>query len=49
MGILAVALENTPALPIYPRRMNTSKIGAGLALPCAAQTLAGKGSAGAGI
>lgn len=48
MGILAVALENTPAFPTYPRRMNTSEIGAGLALPYAAQTIAGKGGAGAG-
>jgi Na+/proline symporter len=48
MGILAVALENTPAFPTYPRRMNTAEIGAGLALPYAAQTIAGKGGAGAG-
>ncbi|TVY41695.1 putative urea active transporter [Lachnellula subtilissima] len=48
MGILAVALENTPAFPTYPRRMNTKEIGAGLALPYAAQTIAGKGGAGAG-
>lgn len=48
MGILAVALENTPAFPTYPRRMNTSEVGAGLALPYAAITIAGKGGAGAG-
>ena len=48
MGILAVALENTPAFPTFPRRMNTAEIGAGLALPYAAQTIAGKGGAGAG-
>jgi urea-proton symporter len=48
MGILAVALENTPAFPTYPRRMNTSEVGAGLALPYAAVTIAGKGGAGAG-
>ncbi|TVY49185.1 putative urea active transporter 1 [Lachnellula cervina] len=47
MGILAVALENTPAFPTYPRRMNTKEIGAGLTLPFAAQTIAGKGGAGA--
>jgi Na+/proline symporter len=47
MGIAAVALENTPAFPTYPRRMNASEIGAGLALPYAAQTIAGKGGAGA--
>lgn len=48
MGIVAVALENTPAFPTFPRRMNTSEIGAGLALPFAAQTISGKGGAGAG-
>jgi urea-proton symporter len=48
MGILAAALENTTAFPTYPRRMNTQEIGAGLALPYAAQTIAGKGGAGAG-
>jgi SSS family transporter len=47
MGILAVALENTPAFPTYPRRMNAQEVGAGLALPYAAQTIAGKGGAGA--
>ncbi|QDS69458.1 hypothetical protein FKW77_006062 [Venturia effusa] len=47
MGILAVALENIPAFPTYPRRMNTSEVGAGLALPYAAITVAGKGGAGA--
>ncbi|KAG4441395.1 hypothetical protein IFR05_003152, partial [Cadophora sp. M221] len=47
MGILAVALENTPAFPTFPRRMNAQEIGAGLALPYAAQTIAGKGGAGA--
>lgn len=48
MGILAVALENTPAFPTYPRRMSTSEVGAGLALPYAAITISGKGGAGAG-
>lgn len=48
MGIVVVALEDTPAFPTYPRRMNTQEIGAGLALPYAAQTIAGKGGAGAG-
>lgn len=48
MGIVAVALENTPAFPTYPRRMTTSEIGAGLALPYAAQTIDGQGGAGAG-
>jgi urea-proton symporter len=48
MGILAVALENTPAFPTFPRRMNAKEIGADLALPYAAQTIAGKRGAGAG-
>lgn len=48
MGIVAVALENTPAFPTYPNRMSTAEIGAGLALPYAAQTIAGAGGAGAG-
>lgn len=48
MGILAVARENAPAFPTYPRRMNTKEIGAGFALPYAAQTIAGKEGAGAG-
>jgi hypothetical protein len=48
MGLAAVALENTPAFPTFPRRMNASEIGAGLALPYAAQAIAGKGGAGAG-
>lgn len=48
MGLLAVALENTPAFPTYPRRMTSGEVGAGLVLPYAAQTIAGKGGAGAG-
>lgn len=48
MGLLALALENTPAFPTFPRRMNEGEIGAGLALPFAAETIAGKGGAGAG-
>jgi len=48
MGIVAVALENTPAFPTYPNRMSVSEIGAGLALPYAAETIAGAGGAGAG-
>jgi len=47
MGIVAVALENTPAFPTYPRRMSTAEVSAGLALPYAAQTIAGAGGAGA--
>ena len=48
MGILAIALENTPAFPTYPRRMTSAEVSAGLALPYAAQTIDGKGGAGAG-
>lgn len=48
MGILAVALENTPDFPTYPRRMTTAEVSAGLTLPYAAQTIGGKGGAGAG-
>jgi Na+/proline symporter len=47
MGLLALALENTPAFPTYPRRMDATEIGAGLVLPYAAETIAGKGGAGA--
>ena len=47
MGLLALALENTPAFPTYPRRMDATEIGAGLVLPYAAETVAGKGGAGA--
>lgn len=32
-GLVAVALENTPSFPTFPRRMNASEIGAGLVLP----------------
>ncbi|KAM0748095.1 hypothetical protein T439DRAFT_358672 [Meredithblackwellia eburnea MCA 4105] len=47
MGLVAVALENTPAFPTFPRRMNASETSAGLVLPYAAQTILGKGGAGA--
>lgn len=47
MGLAALALEHTPAFPTYPNRMSESEIDAGLALPYAAQTIAGKGGAGA--
>lgn len=47
MGIAAIALENTPAFPTFPNRMSTAEISAGLTLPYAAQTIAGKGGAGA--
>lgn len=47
MGLVAVALENAPAFPTYPRRMNATETGAGLVLPYAAQTILGTGGAGA--
>ncbi|SCV70237.1 BQ2448_1631 [Microbotryum intermedium] len=46
-GLVAVALENTPSFPTFPRRMNASEIGAGLVLPYAARTIMGTGGAAA--
>lgn len=46
-GLVAVALENTPSFPTFPRRMSSSEIGAGLVLPFAAQTVLGQGGAAA--
>lgn len=47
MGLVAIALENTPSFPTYPRRMNARETSAGLVLPYAAQTILGKGGAAA--
>lgn len=47
MGLVAVALENTPAFPTYPRRMTSEEVSAGLVLPFAAQTIMGTGGAAA--
>ncbi|KAH0233559.1 sodium symporter family protein, partial [Aureobasidium melanogenum] len=47
MGIAAIALENTPQFPTFPNRMSTAEISAGLTLPYAAETIAGRGGAGA--
>lgn len=47
MGLVALALENTTAFPTYPRRMTSAEVNAGLVLPYAAETIAGKGGAGA--
>jgi len=33
MGLVAVALENTPSFPTYPRRMTAAETNAGLVLP----------------
>lgn len=46
-GLLAVALENTPAFPTFPRRMTAAETGAGLVLPYAAQTIMGERGAAA--
>jgi urea-proton symporter len=48
MGLLALALENTPAFPTFPRRMSSAELSAGLVLPYAAETIAGTGGAGVG-
>ncbi|KAG9525974.1 sodium symporter family protein, partial [Aureobasidium melanogenum] len=47
MGIAAIALENTPQFPTFPNRMSTAEVSAGLTLPYAAETIAGRGGAGA--
>lgn len=47
MGLVAVALENSPAFPTYPRRMNVSELTSGLVLPYAAQTIMGSGGSAA--
>ncbi|GAA5929752.1 hypothetical protein JCM1841_002636 [Sporobolomyces salmonicolor] len=47
MGLVAIALENTPAFPTFPRRMTAEETSAGLVLPYAAQTIMGKGGAAA--
>jgi urea-proton symporter len=47
MGLGALALEQTPAFPTYPRRMTASEVSSGLVLPYSSQALAGKGGAGA--
>ena len=47
MGLGALALEQTPAFPTYPRRMTAAEVSSGLVLPYTSQALAGKGGAGA--
>ncbi|GAA5948554.1 hypothetical protein JCM21900_005167, partial [Sporobolomyces salmonicolor] len=47
MGLVAIALENNPAFPTFPRRMTAEETSAGLVLPYAAQTIMGKGGAAA--
>ncbi|ODQ53354.1 Na+/solute symporter [Saitoella complicata NRRL Y-17804] len=45
MGLAAIALENNPAFPTYPNRMDAADVSAGLTLPYAAVALLGKGGA----
>ncbi|CAF3133293.1 unnamed protein product [Rotaria sp. Silwood2] len=45
MGLAAVALENNPAFPSYPNRLNLVDVTAGLTLPAAAVALLGKAGA----
>lgn len=33
MGLVAIALENTPNFPTYPRRMSAEEVSSGLVLP----------------
>ncbi|KAI1150353.1 Na+/solute symporter [Nemania diffusa] len=47
MGLVALALENTPAFPTFPNRMTEDEISSGLVLPYAAVALLGKGGAAA--
>ncbi|CAF3693852.1 unnamed protein product [Rotaria sp. Silwood1] len=45
MGLAAVALENNPAFPSYPNRLDPADVSAGLTLPAAAVALLGKAGA----
>ncbi|KAL8788282.1 MAG: hypothetical protein Q9195_007379 [Heterodermia aff. obscurata] len=45
MGLGALALEQTPAFPTYPRRMTQEEVFSGLVLPYVSQAIAGKGGA----
>ena len=45
MGLAALALENNPAFPTYPNRLNSDDIRAGLTLPAAAVALLGRNGA----
>lgn len=47
MGLSALALENNPAFPTYPNRMDPADVSAGLVLPDAAVALLGSGGAAA--
>ncbi|CAM1510940.1 Fc.00g084530.m01.CDS01 [Cosmosporella sp. VM-42] len=47
VGLAAIALERTPAWPIYPRLMSPEEVSSGLVLPFVAQAVAGKAGAAA--
>ena len=47
VGLGALALEKSPLWPTYPERMTPEEVSAGLVLPYVAQTVTGKGGAGA--
>ncbi|KAF4460306.1 Sodium solute symporter [Fusarium albosuccineum] len=47
VGLAAIALERTPAFPIYPRLMTPEEVSGGLVLPYVAQAVAGKAGAAA--
>ncbi|KAL4784199.1 Sodium:solute symporter family-domain-containing protein [Aspergillus varians] len=47
VGLAALALEKTSSWPTFPNPMTPSEVSAGLVLPYVAQTVAGKGGAGA--
>lgn len=47
MGLGALALENTPRFPTYPRGMTQAEVASGLVLPYMSQAVAGKGGAAA--
>ncbi|KAL1311440.1 hypothetical protein AAFC00_001600 [Neodothiora populina] len=45
MSFLALALEDTPRFPTFPRRMTATEVSNGLVLPYSAIAIAGKGGA----
>lgn len=49
MGLAGLSLENTPAWPTYPEKLNSYEMNAGLVLPNAAVALLGKGGAVASL
>ncbi|KAL8287607.1 hypothetical protein RQP46_003465 [Phenoliferia psychrophenolica] len=49
MGLAGIALQSHPSFPTYPNPMTASDINNGLVVPFVAQTLGGKGAAGAAL